>query len=60
MKVTRTFDLLTQLKEQYSFKQDILSIRTPKGWVKYSVDDYYRISHNLAYGLLAAGFQEGL
>ena len=56
MKVTRTFDLLTQLKEQYSFKQDILSIRTPKGWVKYSVDDYYRISHNLAYGLLAAGF----
>lgn len=59
MKVTRTFDLLTRLKEQYSFKQDILSIRTPKGWVKYSVDDYYRISHNLAYGLLAAGFQEG-
>ncbi len=59
MEVKRTFDLLTQLKEKYSFKQDILSIRTPKGWEKYSVDDYYRISHQLAYGLLAAGFQEG-
>lgn len=59
MEVKRTFDLLTQLKEKYSFKQDILSIRTPKGWIKYSVDDYYRISHQLAYGLLAAGFEEG-
>ena len=27
--------------------------------MKYSVEDYYRISHQLAYGLLAAGFQEG-
>ncbi|MBP5614391.1 MAG: AMP-binding protein, partial [Bacteroidales bacterium] len=59
MEVTRTFDLLTQLKEKYAFKQDILSIRTHDGWVKYSVDDYYRISHQLAYGMLAAGFQEG-
>ena len=59
MEVKRTFDLLTQLKEKYDFKKDILSIRTSGGWVKYSVDDYYRISHQLAYGLLTAGFREG-
>ncbi len=59
MEVKRTFDLLEQLKEKYAFKDDILSIRKSDGWVKYSVDDYYRISHHLAYGLLASGFQAG-
>lgn len=59
MEVTRTFDLLEQLKEKYAGKDDILSIRKSDGWVKYSVNDYYQISHRLAYGLLAAGFQAG-
>lgn len=56
MEVTRVFDLLERLKEQFP-KDDILSRRVNGKWIKYSVDDYCRYSHTLAHAFLALGLQ---
>ena len=52
MEILRTFDLLENLKS-YPPKEDILARRTRGKWIKYSIDQYYDISHTVAYGLLA-------
>jgi long-chain acyl-CoA synthetase len=57
MEVTRTFDILLNLLELYPDKDDILACKQEGKWIKYSVKEYYDISHHLAYGLLAMGFQ---
>ena len=57
MEITRSFDLLEQLKEKYAYKTDILSHKRNGTWVKFSVDDYYENSHLLSYGFLAMGLQ---
>jgi long-chain acyl-CoA synthetase len=57
MEITRSFDLLERLKQTYAFKTDILSHKRNGAWVKFSVDDYYEISHLLSYGFLALGLQ---
>lgn len=59
MKLTRIFDLLENLKEKYFFKDDILAYNIGGKWKKYSVDEYYSISHNLACGFLALGLKKG-
>ncbi|MDD4849014.1 MAG: long-chain fatty acid--CoA ligase [Bacteroidales bacterium] len=56
MKITRTFDLLDQLKDKYP-KNDILAYKRQGQWVKFSVDDYIENSLLLAYGFLAYGLQ---
>ena len=56
MEILRTFDLLENLKS-YPPKEDILARRTRGKWIKYSIDQYYEISHAVAYGLLAMGFR---
>ncbi len=53
MEITRTFDLLTNLRLKYPDKQDILARRSHGEWIRYSVDDYYNKSHALAYALLS-------
>ena len=58
MEILRTFDLLENLKS-YPPKDDILARRTRGKWIKYSIDQYYEISHTVAYGLLALGFKPG-
>ena len=58
MEILRTFDLLENLKT-YPPKEDILARRTHGKWIKYSIDQYYDISHTLAYGLLALGLKPG-
>ena len=58
MEILRTFDLLENLKT-YPPKEDILARRTHGKWIKYSIDQYYEISHTVAYGLLAMGFKPG-
>jgi len=58
MEVTRIFDLLDWLKEKYN-KEDILCSKHDGEWIKYSVDDYYDNSHNIAYGLMAMGLKKG-
>ncbi|MBQ0078071.1 MAG: AMP-binding protein, partial [Bacteroidales bacterium] len=57
MEINRTFDLLTNLKNNFPPKEDILARRTPEGWKKYSIDDYCEISHSIAYAALAAGLE---
>jgi len=56
MEVTRVFDLLERLRDQYP-KDDILCRRVNGQWIKHSVDDYYKKSHTLAYAFLALGLK---
>ncbi len=58
MEILRTFDLLENLKT-YPPKDDILARRSRGKWIKYSIDQYYEISHAVAYGLLALGYKPG-
>lgn len=59
MVVKRTFDLLENMSEKYADKEDILAQKKNGCWKKWSVKEYINISHQLAYGLLAEGLQEG-
>lgn len=58
MKITRLFDILDNLKENYR-KPDILCRKQKGEWRKYSVDEYIEYSHLVAYALLELGFQPG-
>ena len=58
VEITRTFDLLDHLVEQYP-KDDILAGKVNGEWVKYSSHDYYKFAHYLAYGLCEMGLKEG-
>ncbi len=57
MEITRIFDLLENLKT-YPPKDDMLALRKGPEWIKYSIDDYYRISHDIAYAILDAGLEK--
>lgn len=57
MEINRIFDLLTNLRENFPEKEDILARRTAGGWVKYSIEDYWNISHDLACAILDAGLE---
>lgn len=59
MEVTRTFDLLEHLVNEYPQKEDILAGKVDGEWVKYSTKDYYQYSHYLAYGLCELGVNAG-
>lgn len=59
MEITRTFDLLENLKANFPDKEDILARRTSEGWRKYSISEYYEAAHNIAYAVLASGMEPG-
>lgn len=59
MKVTRTFDLLDHLIENYPQKTDILAGKVNGEWVKYSSHDFYKYAHYLACGFAEMGLQPG-
>ncbi|NMB37313.1 MAG: long-chain fatty acid--CoA ligase [Bacteroidales bacterium] len=59
MTITRTFDLLSNLKASFPPKDDILAHKVDGRWIKHSIDDYIEHSHNVAYGLLALGYKAG-
>jgi long-chain acyl-CoA synthetase len=58
VEITRTFDLLDLLVEQYP-KDDLLAGKVNGEWVKYSSHDYYKYAHYLAYGLCETGLKQG-
>ncbi|SFE64201.1 AMP-dependent synthetase/ligase [Thermophagus xiamenensis] len=58
MRITRTFDLLENLRQNHN-KSDILATKRDGNWIKFSADDYSRNAKNFAYGLLALGFKKG-
>ena len=58
MKVTRIFDILDHIKENYQ-KDDLLCKRQGSEWQKFSIDDYIDISHSISCALLEMGLQKG-
>jgi len=58
MEITRTFDLLDWLKENYQ-KDDILNGKRDGRWINFSTDDYYKFSVLLSYGFHQMGLRKG-
>ncbi|MGQ1890267.1 AMP-dependent synthetase/ligase [Thermophagus sp. OGC60D27] len=58
MRITRTFDLLENFRQNYN-KTDILAAKRDGTWIKFSAEDYIHNAKNFAYGLLALGFKKG-
>lgn len=57
--VAHTYDLLTKLEERFPDKQDMLCHKSGKEWIKFSVKDYVRYSHLIAYALSSMGYGKG-
>lgn len=58
MNVLRTFDILSQLVEQYP-KDDALAVKRNGKWEKFSTLEYKNMADLVSYGLLACGFGKG-
>ncbi|MBE0639247.1 MAG: long-chain fatty acid--CoA ligase [Bacteroidales bacterium] len=58
MEVTRIFDLLDHYSSKFP-KEDALAGKKNGEWVKYSTNDYIKISNYFGIGLLALGFKKG-
>jgi long-chain acyl-CoA synthetase len=58
MEVTRTFDILNLLRDEY-VKDDILASKEDGVWVKHSSAEYIETATNFSYGLLAYGLKKG-
>ena len=58
MEVTRIFDLLDWLKENYQ-KDDILNGKRNGEWINFSTNDYYKFSILLSYGFHHLGLKKG-
>lgn len=59
MEITRTFDLLNRLLENYPLKDDILAGKENQQWIKYSCKEYAEQATMVSYGLLALGMKKG-
>ena len=55
--VKRVFDLLDYNKHGHN-SQDILAAKVNGDWVKYSIDDFIRISENVSRGLISKGIKK--
>lgn len=54
--VARTFDLLTELEKNFPNKVDMLCKKRGGQWIKYSVKEYVKYSHLIAYALNYLGY----
>ncbi|MCK4631490.1 MAG: AMP-binding protein, partial [Bacteroidales bacterium] len=59
MEITRTFEILDRLLENYPQKDDILAGKENNQWVKYSCKDYVELATMVSYGLLSLGLKKG-
>ena len=59
IQVTRLFDLLPHIRDSYQKKEDLIAGKENGSWIKYSIDDYIRMSANVSYGLMALGVGKG-
>ena len=57
--VAHIYDLLTKLEERFPDKKDMLCRRSGKEWIRFSVKDYVRYSHLIAYALSSMGYGKG-
>ncbi|HAG16215.1 MAG TPA: long-chain fatty acid--CoA ligase [Bacteroidales bacterium] len=58
MQVTRTFDILERLRENFMV-DDALAVKRNKKWDIFSTQEYIDNAYDFAYGLLALGYQKG-
>lgn len=54
--VARTFDLLSKLEQNFPEKEDYLCKKRSGQWIKYSVKEYVKNSHLIAYALVYLGY----
>ncbi len=59
MEFTRTFDLLTRIKELYPEKSDALAGKENGKWILYSTEDYINHCNWVSYALLSMGIKKG-
>ncbi|MFK5854507.1 MAG: long-chain fatty acid--CoA ligase, partial [Bacteroidota bacterium] len=57
-KITRTFDVLTNLEENFN-KEIALSVKRNGKWENFSTNEYRKNVDAVSYGLLAMGFKKG-
>lgn len=57
--VTRLFDILPHLKENYSHLETALAGKENGKWVTYNVDQYIENAYGVSYALLALGVKPG-
>lgn len=58
MQVTRTFDILERLRENFMC-EDALAVKRNKKWDIFSTQDYLDNAYDFAYGLMALGYKKG-
>lgn len=58
MSISRTFDLLDRYQEFFK-KENVFNVKSKGQWISYSSQEYFSLSHEFAYGLLALGYQKG-
>ena len=58
MEVTRIFDLLPYIRENYEWQDDQLAGKINGEWKRYSIDDYIEYANNVSYGLLSLGIKK--
>ncbi len=57
--VTRLFDILPWMKENYSHKVSVLAGKEEGKWLSYNVDQYIAKANHVAYALLKLGIKPG-
>lgn len=58
MQVTRTFDILERLRQNFMC-EDALAVKRNKKWDIFSTQEYLDNAYDFAYGLLALGYKKG-
>jgi len=58
MQVTRTFDILERLRQNFMV-DDALAVKRNKKWDIFSTQEYLDNAYDFAYGLLALGYKKG-
>lgn len=58
MQVTRTFDILERLRENFMC-DDALAVKRNNKWDIFSTQDYLDSAYDFAYGLMALGYKRG-
>ena len=59
MELTRTFDLLTRMQNQFADKTDVVAGKEDGKWHRYSVPEYIDYCNRVSFALLSMGIKKG-